>query len=219
MSAVGAIFERPTENTIGDLEVDRLLTAPNLITAIRALCIPLVPYLLLIRDSRGWAGFAMGLIVSTDWIDGYVARRFNQGSTFGKMFDPTVDRVLMIVAIVAIIVDGAVPLWYSLTIVIREVVVSLWVVTITAMGAKRMNVTWWGKCGTFANMAAFPWFLFAHEQTFSSGVRTFWNIAAYTAAIPGVILSLAAAAQYVPLGLRALAEGRAERDGAATAPI
>jgi phosphatidylglycerophosphate synthase len=88
------------------------------------------------------------------------------------------------------------------------------VVVTLALGGKRMNVTWWGKCGTFANMCAFPWFLFAHERSWSHDVRLGWSIAAYCVAIPGVIFSLAAAWQYIGLGRRAIAEGRAERAAA-----
>ena len=205
------LFEHPDGTSIGELEIDRILTAPNVITTVRLLCIPLFVYLLFAHHSRGWAAFTLGAIGSTDWIDGYVARRFNQSSTFGKMYDPTVDRLMMVVAIICIIIDGSVPLWFALTILIREVLVSLWVVTTVALGAKRMNVTWWGKCGTFANMCAFPWFLFAHERSWSHSVREGWLIAAYCVAAPGVIFSLAAAWQYIGLGRQAIAQGRAER--------
>ena len=78
------------------------------------------------------------------------------------------------------------------------------------MGAKRMDVTWWGKCGTFANMGAFPAFLLANELTFSSGWQTAWKVFAYTMAVPGVVFSLVAAGQYVVRGRDALAEGRAD---------
>lgn len=204
------LFEHPEGTSLGDVEVDRLLTVPNLITTVRLLCVPLFLVLLFARDSRGWAAFLLGTLGATDWVDGYIARRFNQSSTFGKMYDPTVDRFMLVVAIVAIIVDGAVPLWYAGLILVREVVVSLWVVFITVNGAKRMNVTWWGKVGTFANMCAFPWFLFANETSWTEGWRDFWNVAAYAAAIPGIVFSLLAAYQYFTLGRVALAEGRAE---------
>lgn len=211
------IFEHPEGTSLGELEIDRIMTAPNAITTIRLLFVPLFIYLLFGRHSPGWAAFLLGCLSSTDWIDGYVARRFNQSSTFGKMYDPTVDRFMMVTAIISIIVYGiqhdnsTAPLVYSLIIVTREVLVASWVVYITARGAKRMNVTWWGKVGTFANMAAFPWFLFSAEQSWSDPWRTGWRIAAYGAAIPGVIFSLLSAWQYIPLGRQALAEGRAER--------
>ena len=215
MPPVPGLFEHPEGTSTGDVEIDRILTAPNVITTLRALCIPLFVYLLFARDSPGWAGFVLGLLGATDWIDGYVARRFDQTSTFGKMYDPTVDRLLLVVAIVSIIIYGAAPLWYSWTILIREVLVGAWVAFITVvLHAKRMNVTWWGKVGAFANMAAFPWFLFAAEDSFSQTTQDVWTVLAYCAAIPGVIFSLLAAGQYVVLGRQAIAEGRAERAAA-----
>lgn len=210
------LFEHPQGTSLGEVEVDRVLTVPNLITTIRLLCVPLFLYLLFARDSRGWAGFLLGTLGATDWVDGYIARRFNQTSTFGKMYDPTVDRFMLVVGIVAIIIDGSVPYWYAGIVLTREVLLSLWVVFITAQGAKRMNVTWWGKVGTFANMCAFPWFLFANETSWSAGWQTFWTAAAWCAAVPGVIFSLIAAMQYVQLGRQALAEGRAEAAAGST---
>lgn len=207
------IFHRPddAEQQLGTMEVDRLLTVPNVITTVRLLCVPLFLYLLFGRDSPGWAGFVLGTLGATDWVDGYIARRFNQGSNFGKMYDPTVDRFMMVVGIVAIIWVGAAPWWYSTLILVREVLVSLWVVIITAMGAKRMGVTWWGKCGTFANMAAFPSFLIASQHGMADWWTTGWKVFAYACMVPGIIFSLLAAGQYVVMGRAALAEGRAER--------
>ena len=82
---------------------------PDLITLIRLLCLPLFLYLLFGRDNRAAAAWLLGGLGATDWVDGYLARRLGQVSEFGKKFDPTVDRLLFIVAIVAIIIDGAGP--------------------------------------------------------------------------------------------------------------
>lgn len=194
------------------MKVDRLVTAPNMITTVRLLCIPLFVYLLFGRDAHFWAGFVLGLLGATDWVDGYVARRFNQTSTFGAMFDPTVDRLLMLVGIVSVIIDHSAPLWFAWIILVREVLLSAFVVTITALGAKRMDVTWWGKCGTFFNMMAFPYFLFAAEESWTSTWRSIWKAIAYGCAVPGLVFGLLAAGQYLVRGREALALGRAERD-------
>ena len=128
------LIHRPDadEQGLGDLAVDRIVTLPNIITTVRLACVPLFLWLLFGRDAPGWAGFLLGTLGATDWVDGYVARRFDQTSNFGKMYDPTVDRFMMVVGIVAIIVDGAAPWWFAWLILVREVLVSLWVVAITA---------------------------------------------------------------------------------------
>jgi len=209
------LIHRPEDEALGDMAVDRILTLPNIITTVRLLCVPLFLWLLFARDAPGWAGLLLGTLGATDWVDGYVARRFDQTSNFGKMYDPTVDRFMMVVGIIAIIVDGAAPLWFSWLILTREVLVALWVVAITALGAKRMNVTWWGKCGTFANMGAFPSFLIASQSRMPSWWEPTWLVVAWICVVPGVVFSLLAAGQYVVQGREALAEGRAERSAAA----
>ncbi len=208
-----SLFEHPEGTSVGEVEIDRIATWPNLITTIRLLCLPLFLYLLFGRDSFAWAGVLLGTLGATDWIDGYVARRFNQSSTFGKMYDPSVDRLMMVVSIISIMIVIEAPSFriYAGIVAAREVLVAAYVVTITAMGAKRMNVTWWGKVGTFANMCAFPWFLFAYEPSFSEAWQNAWKVAAWAVAIPGVVFSLLSASQYLTLGPKALAEGRAER--------
>lgn len=85
-----------------------LLTVPNAITLVRLLCLPVFLWALFGRDSRLAAGIIIGCLGATDWVDGWVARRFNQTSPFGAIFDPTVDRLLFIVGLLALGFDGAV---------------------------------------------------------------------------------------------------------------
>jgi len=75
-----------------------VLTAPNVITFIRLSLLPL--YVMLLDDQRIVAGsFFLGFLAATDWVDGYVARRFNQVSEFGKVLDPVADRAVFFVGI------------------------------------------------------------------------------------------------------------------------
>ena len=212
-----SLFEHPSGTSMGDLEVDRILTVPNLITTVRLLCIPLFLYLLFGRDEYFWAGFTLGALGATDWVDGYVARRFDQTSTFGKMYDPTVDRLMMVVGIVSIIIAVDQPAFrvYAFIIVTREVLVGLYVVTITAMGPSGWTSPGGARSAPSPTCAAFPWFLFANEPSWTDAWRTFWEVLAWCAAVPGVVFSLLAAWQYIGLGRQALAEGRAERSAAA----
>src|SRR5262249_61812034 len=105
------------------------------------------------------AGILLGVLGATDWVDGYIARRFGQVSELGKVLDPTADRLLFIVCVGGIIVDGSAPLVFSVLVVAREVVVGGSLVILTLMGMKRFDVSWSGKAGTFGLSLAFPPFL------------------------------------------------------------
>ncbi len=187
---------------------DRVLTVPNLITAVRLACLPLYLYLLFGRDNRAAAALLLAALGATDWVDGYIARHFDQVSNLGKVLDPVADRLLFFVGIGAILVDGAAPFWFSVLVLARELVVSIAVLVLAALGARRIDVTWWGKAGTFCLMFAFPLFL-AGASTL--GVADLFTLAGWGFGIPGIVLSYYAAFLYIPLGLTALREGRAAR--------
>jgi len=184
---------------------DRILTVPNFITLVRLFCLPVFLWLLFAQDDRRAAGFLLGLLVSTDWIDGWVARRFNQVSNLGKQLDPIVDRTVMVVAVLAIIVDGvSAPLWFGVLTVAREVAVSLFVVGLAMTGARRLDVTWFGKKGTYGMMQAWPAFLLAAGT--EGNWSTFWEIFAWIGGIPGLVFGWIAFGQYLLAGRAALAD-------------
>jgi len=184
---------------------DRLLTVPNLLSIGRLLCVPVFLYLLFGRDNRAGAAWLLAGLGATDWVDGYVARHFNQVSALGKVLDPMADRVLLGVAVVALLVDGSVPTWVGVLAIAREAVVAVAALVLAALGARRIDVTWVGKAGTFGLMFAFPMFLASHSTL---SVRDEFGVAAWLCAIPGMALSYYAAATYIPIARRALQEGR-----------
>lgn len=194
-----------------------LLTIPNLITLIRLLCIPLFLWLLFGQENRFGAAALLAVLGATDWIDGYIARTFNQTSGFGKMFDPTVDRLLLVVGITAIMIDlrdsATIDyfLVYAWIMIIREVILSTYVVLSIMMGARRMDVLWAGKCGTFATMIAFPAFLAAADTQISDVLASTFLTVAWVAAIPSLVFSMIAFVGYLKEGPQALADGRARK--------
>src|SRR5580658_10864839 len=125
---------------------------------VRLLCIPIFLWLLFGLDDQTWAAVLLAVLGATDFVDGFVARRYHQVSTLGKVLDPLADRLLVGTAVIAVMVHGAVPLWFGLATLGREVLVSLMVVVLAAMGASRIDVLWVGKAGTFALMFAYPTF-------------------------------------------------------------
>jgi cardiolipin synthase len=187
---------------------NRVLTIPNVITLVRLLCLPVFLWLLFHEENRAAAAWLLGALGATDFVDGYIARRFHQTSELGKVLDPVADRLLFFVGITAILIDGSVPVWFAWAVLIREVLVAGATLTLAAMGARRIDVTWYGKAGTFANMFAFPLFLGSHSTVSYAGVCGFL---AWCFAIPGLILSWYAALLYIPLARSALREGREAR--------
>ena len=187
---------------------DRLLTVPNVISVIRLTCLPVFIYLLFGRENRAAAAWLLAALGATDWIDGYIARRWNQVSELGKILDPVADRLLFIVGVGGILIDGSVPVWFAIAVLVREVVVGGTTVVIAALGAKRVDVTWVGKAGTFWLMFSFPFFLASHSTL---GWHETAELLAWLTGIPGLVLSYIAWAMYAPLAVRALREGRAAR--------
>lgn len=189
---------------------DRILTVPNMVTLVRLACLPAYLWLLLSRDDRVAAALLLAALGATDWVDGYIARRFHQVSNLGKVLDPVADRLLFFVGIGGILaVDGA-PRWFCLVVLAREVLVAGATLVLAALGAERIDVTWVGKAGTFGLMFAFPLFLGASADVAASPVLEAF---AWITGVPGLVLSLYAAVRYVPLGAAALRAGRAGRQG------
>jgi cardiolipin synthase len=183
-------------------------TVPNAITVVRLACVPLFVWLLFGPDDRVGAALVLGGLGATDWVDGWIARRFHQHSVVGKILDPTADRIMLGVAMVAVLVDGSVPGWVAWLVLVREVLVSVVVLALAAAGAARIDVQWVGKAGTFMNMFAFPFFLLAAGTDATSDL---WRVLGWVCVAPGLALSWYAAVTYVPIARRALREGRAAR--------
>ena len=187
----------------------RVLTLPNVITIVRLSCLPLFLWLLFGQEDRAAAAWLLAALGATDWVDGYLARHMHQESELGKILDPVADRLLFLVGAGGIVIDGSVPLWFAGIVLAREVLVGGTTLVLAAMGARRIDVTWFGKAGTFGLLMAFPLFL-AHESSLE-----WWQGFAWLTGIPGLVLSLYAAVLYVPIARRALAEREGPGIGAA----
>lgn len=191
-------------------------TIPNAITTVRLACLPVFVVLLFGHDNRAAAAWLLAVLGMTDWCDGYVARHFNQVSELGKILDPVADRMLFFVGLTCILIDGSIPLAIGVAILAREIVVGSTTVILAMLGARRIDVTWFGKAGTFANMVAVPSFLGSHSTVSYAPVL---GVIAWVAVVPGLVLSYYAAILYIPLARRALAAGRADRAGLTGEPV
>ncbi len=97
------------------------LTIPNILTSIRLAAVPLLAWLIWNWPQYQLSGFITFLSIwLTDLLDGWIARRFNCTSEFGKLFDPLVDKIFQIATAVMMFMIGRIPLWVPIFIIIRE---------------------------------------------------------------------------------------------------
>ena len=130
---------------------------PNALTIIRFLCVPVLAVLLAYPPARWWCAGLFVLASATDLVDGAVARRYGQVTTFGKIADPIADKALTGVALIGLSLLGDLWWWVTVLIIVREAAVTvlrLRVVRIAVIPASRG-----GKAKTIAQMIAITMFL------------------------------------------------------------
>ena len=115
-----------------DGDLDRIWTLPNVISISRIVLLGVFCLLLFAWDERIAATVELMVVGVTDFLDGYLARRFHQVSNLGKVLDPVADRVVLVTGVISIAVYGAVPGWLAGIVLGREVMVSV-AVTVGAL--------------------------------------------------------------------------------------
>ena len=194
--------------SVVEISPTKIATLPNLITLIRLLTLPVFVTMLLVNEQRAGAALLLGVLGMTDWVDGWIARRFNQTSQFGMVFDPFVDRALFVVGTGSVLIDGGVPLWFCVCILVREVFVGLMMTIGTLVGMKRFPVSIWGKRYTFLLMTAVPLLLLGTSTHVTADAA--W-LGGWFLGIPGLVMSYVVGVLYIPEVLRNVRLGRAER--------
>jgi cardiolipin synthase len=134
----------------------RVLTVPNLLSFARILLIPLIVYLIVHHGTERAGLLLFGLVVSTDWVDGTIARRTGQVSELGKILDPTADRLVIAAGLVAMMVRNAVPVWAGLLVLVRDASILLTGLVLLLLRRERLEVRWIGKVATFGLMLGIP---------------------------------------------------------------
>ncbi|HKU11375.1 MAG TPA: CDP-alcohol phosphatidyltransferase family protein [Sinomonas sp.] len=100
----------------------RVLTVPNVLTVVRFMGVPLFMWLVLGPREYGWAVLVLAIMGCTDWVDGYVARRFNQMSELGRVLDPAADRLALLAVALTLVLAGVVQWWYLVALVVPDIV-------------------------------------------------------------------------------------------------
>ena len=101
---------------------DLVFTVPNLLTVLRFMGVPLFIWLVLAEKEYGFAVLVLAVMAGTDWVDGYVARRFDQASKLGRVMDPLADRLALISVAVTLVIAGVVHWLYLAALVVPDAV-------------------------------------------------------------------------------------------------
>lgn len=128
----------------------RVLTIPNLVTSVRLALIPVFVWIFLGGDRDLLAFALMFVIGSTDWVDGFLARKLGQVSELGKVIDPVADRLAIIALVGSLVFRGFVPLALAAVIVGRDIIMAIALGILEARKTPRIDVNWVGKWATAA---------------------------------------------------------------------
>jgi cardiolipin synthase len=101
---------------------DLVFTVPNALTVLRFMGVPLFIWLVLAQKQYGFAVLVLAVMAGTDWVDGYVARRFDQASKLGRVMDPIADRLALIAVAVTLVIAGVVHWVYLAALVVPDAV-------------------------------------------------------------------------------------------------
>lgn len=142
-------------------ETDRVLTIPNVLSLGRLVGVPLFLWLVLWPvfggpNCDGWALLVLALSGVSDYLDGKLARRWNQVSNLGRILDPAADRLYILSTLVGLTWRGVLPLWLPVALLARELLLLVMVWLLDRHGYAPPQVNFLGKAATFNLMYAFP---------------------------------------------------------------
>ena len=151
-------------------------------------------YLLPGENTYLWAAFLFGAAALTDWLDGYLARKWGQTTPFGAFLDPVADKLIVVTALL-LLIDSHSNLWLTLPAIVivgREIVISAlreWMAEMNARGV--VAVSWLGRAKTTIQMVAIflllanpaelerPWVLMGYALLYVASLLTLWSMINY----------------------------------------
>ncbi|MFC0007648.1 CDP-alcohol phosphatidyltransferase family protein [Micromonospora siamensis] len=173
---------------------DRVLTLPNLISFVRLLGVPLFLWLFLVARADVAAVVVLAIGGTTDWVDGWVARRLGQVSRLGELLDPFADRLYILATLLAFTAREVVPWQFTAALLARELLLLGSLAVLRRYGYGPPPVHYVGKTATFLLLAAFPILLVAASvpAAATAAGAIGWGLAWW-----GLVLYWAAGVMYV----------------------
>ncbi len=131
------------------------MNTPNKLTVLRMIMVPVLAVFMLTGwggEANRWISFAVFAGASmTDWLDGYLARKYQLVTNFGKLMDPLADKLLVCTALICLLDLGRIPAWVVIIIIAREFIISGFRL-IAAENGVVIAANYWGKLKTVSQM-------------------------------------------------------------------
>ncbi|MBR8744112.1 CDP-alcohol phosphatidyltransferase family protein [Nocardiopsis sp. MG754419] len=189
----------------GPVVSDRIWTVPNLLSMLRLLGVPLFLWLVLGPQADWWALLVLALAGLSDWLDGKIARAWNQTSKLGQFLDPAADRLYIFAALLGLVIRGIVPWWLMAILVLRDVLILGALPLLRHFGYGPLPVNFAGKAATLCLLYSFP-LLFIAE--YASIVGDVARIIGWAFALWGTALYWWAGLLYAAQGLHLMDQSR-----------
>jgi cardiolipin synthase len=177
---------------------NKILTIPNVVSFVRLAAIPVFWWLLLGADDVAGATILFALVATTDWVDGYLARRLGQVTKLGKALDPVADRLMIASAVIAGLIAEIVPMVIGVTLIVRELYMAVLTLGLVARKGGTLEVRRLGKVATFLVYSSIAWFYMAAIPFLEVLTRPL----AWMGSIVGLALYWVTAIQYTGDALR-----------------
>ena len=157
MASEAERLRRLAEQHAAERADQRIFTVPNVISLLRlAVLMPLFVVVLLVWKSPGWALIIAIILGLTDYLDGFIARRFHQVTALGRALDPIADRVSQILVAAALVVGGYIPVWMAVAVLVFDLALGI---VLLFRGRRPIPVRWIGRIRTALLLVGMPFVL------------------------------------------------------------
>jgi len=182
----------PPDKAGAEATTTSAVNLPNALTVLRLLLVPLFAWLLVVdsgtnNSMRLWAALVFAIASMTDLLDGYLARKRNLITDFGKLADPIADKLLTGAALIGLSYIGRLPWWVTVVILVREIgvtVLRFWVIRHGVIPASRG-----GKLKTLLQMYALLGFILP--------ITGFWFTVAWVLMAAAIVVTVVTGVDYV----------------------
>ncbi|MBN1891197.1 MAG: CDP-alcohol phosphatidyltransferase family protein [Clostridiales bacterium] len=148
-------------------------TVPNILTTVRLVAIPFMGYFIFLSKNDGenctvYSMLAFAFFVAiwlTDAADGYIARKYDMVSDFGKIYDPFVDKLFQFTTAFMMLIIGKIPLWVVIFILVKEIIMILGGAFFLQQRQLVVHSRWYGKVSTVLFVIALATLFFLREST------------------------------------------------------